>query len=77
MKLYSIVLLFKKESNRSYTDGVANGILWANSEEEAFGKAYETAINSYKEDWRLSTKLVVEIPDSLINTKPVPPVNEG
>ena len=69
--LFSVSLLFKKKElilpNRiSEEDGLCGRVLWATSEEEAFGLAYNSAQDKYK-NWQLASKVTFEIPKSLIN----------
>lgn len=64
MKLYSVVMLFKKEFSGGYKDGISNIIVLAMSEEEAFGKAYDVEKETYT-GFRLSTKMVIEVPNRL------------
>ena len=68
-KIYAVSMVFNKKVS-SNTEDTSNNvrIVIATSEEEAFGLAYDAVSKKY-ETYKLFTKLVVPIPDSIYTLK--------
>lgn len=63
--MYSVVMTFANEESDKTAVWTLNSIVWARSEEEATGKAYEGVKEDYTE-FSLQSTMVTNIPDSLL-----------